>query len=158
MGLRRCWTASITACQAGLPCRRRVLDLHDQDDRVANDHAGQRNDAQDGHEPHGRAGLASRAATTPIRPSGACTLTTRNSRWKLSSWIISTVSMSMTISEHDGQDGDVALRALLHGAAVLDGSARRQGGAQPIDLVLHALVDRWRLDTTGDIGLHGNGR
>ena len=40
---------------------------------------------------------SSSAATTPIRPSGR-DASTRNSRWKLCSWNISTVSMMTSIS------------------------------------------------------------
>ena len=65
------------------------------------------------------ASLGNSAATTPIRASGA-TAKTRNSRWKLCSWIIRSVAMANSISGATAAIGAWAL--LLSSTAAADGN------------------------------------
>ena len=60
--------------------------------------------------------LGSSAATTPISPSGA-TATTRNSRWKLCSWIIRIVAMMNSMSGTTAAIGPCALALSSTGPA-----------------------------------------
>jgi hypothetical protein len=73
-----------------------ALDLVHQDDRIADDHPHQAIRPRIATNPKGDP-VTSNAATTPISPRGA-TETTRKSRWKICSWIIRTMSISITMS------------------------------------------------------------
>src|SRR5262249_42556890 len=97
----------------------------------------------------------SSAATTPISPSGP-TLSTRNSRWKLRNWTISTLSRHPP--PHARHDRRLRFLALLDGAAGDDPVGARQALGQSIDGRRQRAHDRFRQRSRRDIGLHGQGR
>ena len=99
----------------------------------------------------------SRAATTPMRPRGA-TLSTRNRRLKLWSWIISTVSIRTSIIGRTAATDALRLAALLDRSADVDMVAARQAGIQRRDLRRQRLHDRGGLRAGRDVGLHRHGR
>ena len=101
---------------------------------------------------------SSSAPTTPISPSGP-TLSTMNSRWKLCSWNISTVSMMKQHHRHDGEDRGLRLGTLLHRAADRDGIARRQRlAASSRDGLVERAHHLLRQHARADVGLHGQVR
>ena len=90
IGRKRRTVASMIAFHGGWPAADVLVDLVDQDHRVAHDHAEQRDRAQHGDEAE-RLVEHEEAAATPIRPSGAVS-STISVREKLCSWIISSVT------------------------------------------------------------------
>ena len=75
---------------------------------------------------------SSKAATTPISPSGA-TLSTSSTRWKLCSWNIRMVSTSSIITGTTASTDAFAFAALLHRAAGRDPVAGRQRRRELVD-------------------------
>ena len=100
-----CADDGLEAAEAGADI---LLDLVDQNHRVAHDDAKHGDGAQQRHKPERHVPNSSSAGTTPIRPSGAVS-TTISTRLKLCSWIISRVSTAITMHRHLRIDRGLAL-------------------------------------------------
>ena len=133
-----------------------VLDLVDEDHRVADDHAGKRDDAEDCDEAHRRAGRQKRgddADETERRhadhhghPAEATELDDERGEHE---------------GDHErklGEESGVALCALLNCAAGLDQGACGHRLAQLLDRSGNLLVDEGRLQSRQRLRLHGDGR
>ena len=124
-----------------------VLDLMDEDHRVADDHAGQRDDPEDGDEPHRRAG-GEQDGGDPDEPER------RHADDQGHLPEASELQHDHGEHERDHQrrlreDGGVALGALLHRAADLEQGPRRHRRAQLVeragDLLMHeARLEAWQ--------------
>ena len=130
-----------------------LLDLVDQDHRVAHDDAGQRDEPEHRHEAERRAGHQQRRRDTPISPSGAVNSTIAT-RLKLCNCTISSDSMTSTISGITALTEALPFAALLDGARGLDPVARGQRcldrRERRQDLRRHVR----RLRPIGDIAAH----
>ena len=127
-----------------------------QDDRVAHDHAHQRDRAEHRDEAE-RHVEHSRNRVTPISPSGAVS-TTSSTRGKLRSWIISTVNTTSMNSGTPGVDRGLALGAFLDRAADLQQITRRKLRAQRLQLRHDLRRHRRRRDASVDVAAHGDRR
>jgi hypothetical protein len=87
IGRKRRTVEPTIASQGGMPAFSVLLDLVDENHRVAHDHSRKRDDAEVGDEAEGNLEEQQRAAT-PINPSGAVS-STSNMRPTFCNWIIS---------------------------------------------------------------------
>ena len=132
-----------------------MLDLMDEDHRVADDHAGMGDAAEDCDEPHRLAGRQERRDDADRR-SGATLMTSASWR-KLPSWTMRTVSMRAIIKRHLGDEGGIALHALLDRPADFKERARRHRLAYRIKRAGNALVHGGGFDAWHGLGLDGDG-
>ena len=89
--------ASTIASQGWSPWALSRLDLVDEDHRVAGDHAGEGEDAEERDEAQGACPARRSAATTPMTPSRRDADARGSVRLKPWSWSISTVSMMTSV-------------------------------------------------------------
>ena len=152
IGRKRCVVASTTASQGWRPC---AFSVSTWSTRITELRAIMPVRASTPSSATKPSGLpeSRRAATTPMRPSGA-TLSTRNSRLKPWSWTISTVSVRRSTIGSDGHHRTLRLVALLHRAADLDAVPGRQAGVQRRDPRREGLHDGGGQRAGRDVGLH----
>ena len=146
----------MTAAQRSLPSRDQVLDLHDQDDRVADQDADQRQHAEDGDEAERRAArhqcrdhadqAERRHGDDQEQALEALQLDHQDGRH------------DEQHQRHHGDDRPLALGAFLDRAGGLDRVAGRQLGDEGVDRRLQLVDDGRRLRVADQSGAHGDRR
>ena len=129
-----------------------LLDLVDEDHRVAGDHPGKREHAEDRHETEGLVGEEQGCDDTNDTQGGDA----QHQEQAAEALKLDHQHGERQDEHHrqDGDDRDLRLGALLHGSADVDMVSAPQACVQRRDLRRQRLHDRRGLRTRREVGLH----